>query len=287
MWEKETQYYKNRSSRDINGTKPIDATPTKHLQNANLKNTTEFENALIKTLNTGIHTVAENVDHDSSSLTGGVAAATNLILQQELEKNYDSFDAIMLSHGSSGHGYTLNFSTDHELTMADSNTDNVGPAKDRPLQNRRNSGAEDPIPQFSEDKLIGDDYEAQINRLRYQRFTNSGYRTHSRDEWSDKIRFDLEKLPSFYEEAVLSENGQLYMENVRPAIATLANMHEHDHFSDDEYVSVISTPSELPTLQDYESLDAYAEELTDNHIEIFDSEDEYEEATMASDGYNP
>lgn len=287
MWEKETQYYESSAKHHGINENAAEIADQSHIENADLTNYNEFQTALVRTLNEVVHYLGEQTTSDSSVMTSEGAAATNLILQQELEENYDSFDAIMLSHGSSGHGYTLNLSTDHELTMADSNTDNVGPAKDRPLQNRRNSGAEDPIPQFSEDKLIGDDYEAQINRLRYQRFTNSGYRTHSRDEWSDKIRFDLEKLPSFYEEAVLSENGQLYMENVRPAIATLANMHEHDHFSDDEYVSVISTPSELPTLQDYESLDAYAEELTDNHIEIFDSEDEYEEATMASDGYNP
>jgi len=290
MWEKETQYYESSAKHFGSDTDATEIINPNHIQNADLTNYQEFQTALVNTLNPLVKELnqRDNPEKDSSAKTGQAAAATNLILQQELEENYDNLDIKVLDRNASAHGYTLSFSTDHELTLADSNTDNVGPAKDRPLQNRPDGNElNDPIPQFSEDKLIGDDYAAQINRLRYQRFTTSPYHSHSSDEWRDKIRFDLEKLPSFYEEAVLSENGQLYMKNIRPAIATLANMHEHNHFSNEEYISITSTPLELPTLQEYETLDEYAEELTDNHIEMFDSEEEYEEITMAPDGYNP
>ena len=285
MWEKETQYYESSAKHHGINENAAEIADQSHIENADLTNYNEFQTALVRTLNEVVHYLGEQTTSDSSVMTSEGAAATNLILQQELEENYDSFDAIMLSHGSSGHGYTLNLSTDHELTMADSNTDNVGPAKERPLQDRRNSNASDPIAQFSEDKIIGDDYRSLRNRITYQSFTDSIYA--NRGDGRKKVRVELDKLSDFYNEAILTESGELHLGPVRDTMATLINMHEHNHFQDQEYTAITSTPSELPTLEQYETLDEYAEELTDNHIEIFDSEDEYEEATMAPDGYNP
>ena len=286
MWEKETQYHETQATYHFGNADQtaLEKANPNHIKNADLTNYNEFQNALVTTLNEVVHYLGDHTSSDSSVTTGEAAAATNLILQQELQENYDNLQVRMMQRGG-GHGYTLTASTDHELTMADSNTDNVGPAKERPLQDRRNSNASDPIAQFSEDKIIGDDYRSLRNRITYQSFTDSIYA--NRGDGRKKVRVELDKLSDFYNEAILTESGELHLGPVRDTMATLINMHEHNHFQDQEYTAITSTPSELPTLEQYETLDEYAEELTDNHIEIFDSEDEYEEATMAPDGYNP
>ena len=284
----ETQFYERQATVVPTGSDKtaLEAANPNHIQNADLTDYNEFQDALVTTLNEIVHYQGERTDGDSSSMTGSASAATNLILQEELENNEtyqeQGLDIKMIPLGYSGHGYTQAASTEHELTLVDSNTENVGPATERPLQDRRNSGAQDYVGQFSMDKLIGNDYEALLNRNRYIGFPINIYQ--SNGDGREDIRITLDNVEEFYENAVLADNG-LFMGPVRDSVATLATMNENNYFND-EYIAITSAPTELPSREDYETLGEYAEELTENHIEVFDSPSEFEEITMAPDGYS-
>ena len=130
----ETQFYERQATYHFGNadqTALEKADPT-HIQNADLTNYNEFQNALVTTLNEIVHYLGNHTSSDSSVTTSEASAATNLILQEELENNQtyqeQGLDIKMISYANSGHGYTLVPSTEHELTLVDSNTDNVGPA---------------------------------------------------------------------------------------------------------------------------------------------------------------
>jgi len=94
--------------------------------------------------------------------------------------------------------------------------------------------------------------------------------------------FKSSVIDSYYEETIFSENQQgreLWLGPVRQAVGTLRALWDEDYF-EKEYIAISSTPSELPTIDEYENFDSYAETLIKDHIEKYAETHEMREAVL-------
>ena len=275
----ELDYYERRQRMPGvgDGTEALQHKDRSFLENANLLNYNEFQNALVKTTNNLIHhTLGDKVSHDSSSLTGGASAAINIAIQEELENNQtyqeQGLDIKMIPLGNDGHGYTQVASTHHPLTTVDSNTPIAGPTEEAPLDERN---TRDPISRF-----IDQDFH-EVDELERSTYTGFAHRIYSMSGDANRdVGFDSSIIDELYDQAIFSEDGSLLMGSLRSAVGTLEFMREEGHFDDYAGVSIMSAPDELPRRQEHDDFSKYAEELVDDHVKGFESDASFEESIL-------
>ena len=278
----ELDYYERRQRMPGvgDGTEALQHIDRSFLENANLLNYNEFQNALVKTTNDLIHhTLGDKVSHDSSSLTGGASAAINIAIQEELENNQtyqeQGLDIKLIPLGNDGHGYTQVASTHHPLTTVDSNAPAVGQPHERPLERQRNVEVRDPISRF-----IDQDFH-EVDELERSTYTGFAHRIYSMSGDANRdVGFDSSIIDELYDQAIFSEDGSLLMGSLRSAVGTLEFMREEGHFDDYAGVSIMSAPDELPRRQEHDDFSKYAEELVDDHVKGFESDASFEESIL-------
>ena len=279
----ETQFYEGQATYHFGNadqTALEKADPT-HIQNADLTNYNEFQNALVTTLNEIVHYLGNHTSSDSSVTTSEASAATNLILQEELENNQtyqeQGLDIKMMPLGNDGHGYTQVASTHHPLTTVDSNAPAVGQPHERPLERQRNVEVRDPISRFIDQDFHEVD---ELERSTYHGFPSDIYSKGS--ESSRHIGFDTTVIDDYYDNAIFSgdrEGRELWMGPVREAVGTIRTLWDQDFF-DEDYIAISSSPSDLPSVENHETFSLYAQDLVENHTDRYNETDEMREAVL-------
>lgn len=270
LWRAEKENHEDNADFDTGGDTAYELAKNAYDETKDLTNYDQFQDVLLTTLYTTIKTLGENVSTDSSTLTRAGASAVNLVIQEDLEENYEELDIRMMSMNHDNHGYTQVASTHHPLTTVDSNAPIVGPAEEAPLDER---DTRDPISRFT-DK---DFYEVdESDRSTYRGFPKAVYS----GEGKLYVGLDPSVLEDYYDEAVFAADGDVWMGPVREAVATLSTMIDTDYFENAEAVGIHTAPTGLPEIEEFDSFDDYVETLVADHIDKYGSIESFRENVL-------
>lgn len=276
MWEKETEYFERRANASYGDVTPhelaVEYAEQHGLYDLDFKDQEEVEDTISAVTYGTVTSLGERTEGASSSSIFDAAAAINIELNKALEGT--EYRAKLIPEIENGHGSAYFASTELPLLTVDSNTRNVGTVNEEPLQDREINAVNDPLADF-DDK----DFD-EIDERERSTYHNFPARIYSKGtESSRHIGFESDIIDDVYDEAIFSDNKQLWFGPVKQAVGTIRAL--LDEGIVEEYgLTISSGPSKLPTADEYENFDQYANDLFENHVQTHETRNKLIKAAL-------
>ena len=242
-----------------------------HFTSMDLDNVDDFQDIMNDAITLGIHHESEQSDYQPSGASGNAARTAQLLINNLIEQGeFEDHNLHLFGAGNDNHGFAYALSEQHGLYLIDSTSERSGKSGAGALSDR---AGYDRIKKYDSDNIQNERY----NGISISNFTTDQLYSIGGPE-KRNVRYNLDLLPEAMEifDTTQTDNGEILMNTLRPAVATLTHEYIQEEFEVGEDIIMINPDSlyDLPDFREYgeDNFEEYREELN-QYTERIDRED--------------